>query len=331
MSKFEYNLDEVKDKLVFLQSGEKDNGAFYHYFRNHEDKLKEILDKKLKVRGLFFSGLKNTIFSKANVSENEFRTAISDLTIYEIMRDITGEYGSGSAHLLFFALCVNFAATRNRAIASITSISTLNQIAYDMQNTPYGLDYTQYIVNSEDKNNEFKNEFIAFTIDNKDFATRFIVSLPIIKMPMGFFRFELNHAGTLKLDSDPDGGDIIIPAYMWHIFINEGISQKNRAVFNSLEARWLKDIVKLDHDNMEILLSQGGFYRAFNFLNVYSFEVDKDTGTLNVYSNEEPTSEGLPEDSDVFKWEKHGNKYYLKSGKFYLVSIYTNNVYILTR
>lgn len=326
------NIDEVE--LTHVQSGDMDNNIYYSYFSSNAEAKKKNLDILLKKNALV--DIIDKIFV-GDISDDQFRKITTALTFYDAIIELNKLHAAVTASDLYFATLVNWNASKGNGTNRIRSYSSLRDAhasAAASKNSD-GLDYREFIINGNNEDSKFNNEYISILIAPKDYGSKFQVNLPIMPIrpvKLGLFRLCTERiAGYMTIVGDPENTKLVLPPHIWYELVEEGMSRRITTKFSKLEGKNLSKLVSTDHAIIDEIFAINDFRVAVNFMNIYQIDFDDD-GTLKIMNTNEPPTE--VDESNDFEWtELRSSVYFLKSTKcsHYVVSTHGNTVRVMTQ
>lgn len=320
-------IDPSQIYLTHVQSGDMDNGVYYSYFAGNEDKkvqaLKTVLTKKHVIEPFI-----HELFN-GDISDDMYRRMTTFLTFIETICEHSGDGLNVRPDALFFALLVNWNASRGNGTNKIRSYGALQAAQSNALSKGIELDYREFIVNGESES-KFSGDYITILVNAPQFGNKFQINLPIIPMKLGLFKLATEHvAAYMTIVGDPDNTSHTIPAYLWLQMIEEGMSRRITTKFSKLEGKSLSKLISTDNKYYEEILSNNDFRMVDNFMDIYDIEFEDD-GTLVLRNTNEPPE--FSKQAAGLEWaERNGSSYYLKYKNFYLVSKLNGMIWIFSQ
>lgn len=327
----EAKLDSLMQiKLNRLKSGDTDNGVYINAFSDDEKRKKMI--QKLATLTSPFDALSQTIFTATDIDDDVVRRATTWLTFNDIIEEMHGDKLEVPPKQLYFALIVNWNASRGKGqgISKITSYDSLNAAK---QATKGDLDYRDYIINGPGEDTKFKGDYKSIKLSPKGFSCGMTLELPIIKGLLGAtYKFASGEKvpGRISFDCDSNGTDYIIPANVWLRMIAEGVNARKSPRFSKLDDFGkLSKIVSENPKDFVSIFGINGFTKGAAIMNVYQNEID-DNGILFLL-NVRVSEDEYPELKDSsLSWEQNSygsSKIRLDTRKeFYIVNTTSNTL-----
>lgn len=285
--------------------------------------------------------VESIIFSN-DITADGYRKILKILTLYEAY----GEHANKSeatakrANILFFATLVNYNGTVSKAVNRIKSFQAARE-AMEIASKNGEVDYREYIISGNNTN--WDRDYKTIILDNKNYSSKINIKLPIVRLPLGFWRFASDRIpGVLEIvHPDVDNTPIVVPYTSWMNIIRDAVGKRRITKFSKLEDRFLGKLIKLETNTIDEILIQNNYARIFHFANAYDMFIDS-YGRLvvcNTHINTardedqpiDPESE-LDEIPASMCWVPLGPDKYMLTGntrEFYLAKITGSTVHIL--
>lgn len=313
------------EHLSYVLCGDQNNSQWFHHYVNTPEKAKK--DFMLVARDYESSfGLLQDMIYEFDIDRNMFRRAVKIITVIKGITQLetyTGDFQEEDADLLYFSLLVNYYSGLNKSSVKIKSISEARTIFVENGGE---VDYREYAMNNANSE-KTQNSTITIPLVMEQFSKPINVTLPIVKMKFGFFRFSTERrVGNINIEDDDV--NVIIPASEWLSVVAQANANRHRNVYAPFERKGLPKTLEFPPKDIQVWLKKSGYKADIKFPIDYDVDITSD-GFLAVYNVEDVID--LPElDSDKYDWKKVGNKFMLIGSKPYLVYQSEYEIQIMT-
>lgn len=334
-------------ELTSLKSGDKDNSSALAGYQKNPENAESALETMKADKNLIVD-LVSAIF-RENIGEGERDNIINYLTLFNAWKKVTGEDGGAlagtSVNDLFFATWVNYTCCSAKFdnVKKISSYQALRdaRVLCGLDGEAE-LNYEDYMVSCE----ALAGETLDFMATNADYTVKFMIRVPVVKVPGGIFnkedRYRISNdkaKGFMYPNDDIDNECVIPTAELLHM-IEENLKDKKKVRFTSEEAqKSLQEYVNTEDVHIEEILNVNSYLAvgtlgAENGLKADDLNVDDTKVTINekdvylvphnsadvrgkndIYDEEKNTVGG------VTLTQRSETKYTLDSAKLYIVKL----------
>lgn len=254
----------VEVSLTKLESGEKNNDNALAGYQNHPENAGKALTSMLSDPNLV-PDLVSAIF-RETIGEAERDNIINHLTLFDAWKEISGNDAptlqGTPTNDLFFATWVNYTCCSRKYnnVKSIGSYQALRdaRVLCNLEGLA-PLNYEDYMVSSD----LLEGDTLDFMATNSDFSVKFMVRVPVVKVPAVFgdkFRIANDKAkGLLYPNRDPNH-ELVIPSPELAHMIEEKLKDRKKVRFSSEEAqRSLQDYVNTESAHIESIFGVNSY------------------------------------------------------------------------
>ena len=330
--------NEFSHEVIFTHvlNGDMSNESVISKYRD-QNIARARLSGYLHDYNTFVSKVIDSIFT-ADITQEVYQNIAEVLTFWDAIMEARNEQFDLSPNDLYFALLVNFAATRQRIIPRIKSYSGLYSAKAAARENNHNLDYRDYVMNKEGEA-DFAGDYIKVTIQPRGYNVPFDIEVPVKKV--GFKKLGIvklctdNVPSRLSFKEDLDGNKYTIPAYLWLNMMKKGVSRFNKVRFSKLEEKNVAQMMDTDHKYIQDILEANDFETLLTIDRDTSFGVDfdKDDGNLIIQHVREVPSLDENDSAEYagLAWKPVGGQSYkLVSPNFYIVGTKNNAYNILS-
>ena len=307
-------------KLTKVSSGDMDNGPIIAYMENNEElKIKTLQQFVANNASNPLIDMLQGIFTY-DIDDDTFRKVSIALSFFDAICEITHkDPPTKNPNEIYFALLVNWNATKHSNAYRIKSRQALTAAASKQDGD---LDYREYITNNDGEDTKFQGEYKNINVALNDWSSDIILKLPIIKGPLGTFRFCTEKiAAKMVFKSDSENTEHMVSSSLWLSLIEEGISKRRTMRFAPFESGRLAKIVKVDNNVINQILAENDFSRRYSFMNIYDLDY---TDQGNIVLKNTTTPPELEENTSGLSWGAfYGKAMVLQCARsFYVASSY---------
>lgn len=250
--------------LTSLKSGDKDNGTALAGYQTNPENAEKALKTMQGDKNLIVD-LVSAIF-RENIGEAERDNIINYLTLFDAWKRVTGDDGGQlagtSTNDLFFATWVNYTCCSKKFdnVKKIGSYQALRdaRVLCGLEGTAE-LNYEDYMVSCE----SLAGETLDFIATNQDYSVRFMIRVPVVKVPALLgdkFRIANDNAKGFMYPNEDTGNECVIPtAELFHM-IEENLKDRKKVRFTSEEAqKSLQEYVNTEDVHIEEILNVNSY------------------------------------------------------------------------
>lgn len=323
-----------------LSNGDKDNGSVYSRFEKDEKLAQFQLDCFLECWQSDVIPMIESIFS-GNIDRDTFDGCTTILTFWDELLERTGGRSEfdAPANELFFALLVNYCASRLPGVHPIKSYGAVQVAKQEAGDKGHMLDYRQYIINREGEG-DFEDEYIKAKIMPPGYNSEFEVEVPIKHIgpkKLGIVKMcTENIPSKLQFEKDSDNEGYEIPAYQWTNMMREKMGKRSTVRFAKTEQKAVSEMFNTDESCIREVLDVNDIRKVFEVdleNSATATDFDDITGNLIIdnvrklpdlsYNGKEVTS--------MAWWQLGNRKYSLHSPKFYVANRKSGEVSVYSK
>ena len=335
--------------LTSLKSGDKDNATAMAGYASNPENAETALETMKGDKNLVVD-LVSAIF-RENIGEGERDNIINYLTLFDAWKAMTGDDGGAlagtSTNDLFFATWVNYTCCSKKFdnVKKISSYQALRDArvlcGVDVNAE---LNYEDYMVSCD----ALSGETLDFIATNQDYSVRFMIRVPVVKVPNVFgndrYRISNDHKQGFMYPNEDTGNECVIPTAEFMHMIEDNLKDRKKIRFTSEEAqKSLQEYVNTEDVHIEEILNVNSYLAigtlgaenglkqddiaiddakvSINEQNVYLVPHNESdvSGKGDLYDEENNTVGG------VTLTQRSDTKYTLDSAKLYIVKIKGNS------
>lgn len=316
-----------------LQNADMSNSGTYARFASDPEIAALQLQFYLDNYDKRFSAAIDSMFEH-DLDEAQFSELTIVLTFWDAVAEARGEVMDIYANDLYFALIVNFSASRQPSIEKIRSYSALYAAKSTAKANGHNLDYRDYVINREYEE-KFNHEYIKAQVQPHGYNVPFTIEVPVKKLgannkftsKLGMVKLCTDNVpAKLSFEADDDHNTYTIPSYMWMNMMKKGVSRFNKVRFSKLEEKNVAEMIDTDVRNIQGILEANDFetLASIEREGSFGFDFDDDDGHIiidNVREGNLPSLDNRGAEVAGLCWRKVGpRKYKLEHNGFYLVS-----------
>ena len=282
------------DKIIWLtalKSGDKDNSGSILGYQKHPENAEAALNTMIAETNLIVD-LVSAIF-REDIGEGERDNIINYLTLFSAWKVATGDDGGAlkgtSVNDLFFSTWVNYTCCSKKfdnvkKICSYQALRDARVLCGLEENAE--LNYEDYMVSCE----SLAGESLSFIATNSDYSVKFLIRVPVVKVPTLFgekYRIAADKAKGFMYPNEDMENECVSPTTELLTMIQKNLKDNKQVRFTSEEAqKSLQDYVNTDDMHIEEILNVNSFLsigtlNAENGLDLEDIKIDDAVVSIN--------------------------------------------------